>query len=205
VGFELPIFELPLVLLPGERLPLHIFEPRYKRMIGTSLERGEPFGVVLRDGEGPRTVGCTAHVTEVLERLEDERLNIIVTGDGPFRVIGRGADDEAPSAEVEMLDPDHGGDDPEAAAAAREAFSELAERVGATSPEPAELASGGAYGLAARVELPAETKQALLELRDEGERMRILARALRALQKALERSSDIAERASVNGKISIGM
>ena len=49
---ELPIFELPLVLLPGELLPLHIFEERYKRMIDHCLEQGEPFGVVFRDSEG---------------------------------------------------------------------------------------------------------------------------------------------------------
>ena len=51
-GVELPIFELPLVLLPGELLPLHIFEERYKRMIGRALDDGEPFGIVFRDDEG---------------------------------------------------------------------------------------------------------------------------------------------------------
>jgi hypothetical protein len=69
-GLELPIFELPLVLLPGEQVPLHIFEERYKRMVGTSLELGEPFGVVLRDDEGARSVGCTAIIDDVTERFE---------------------------------------------------------------------------------------------------------------------------------------
>ncbi len=83
---ELPIFELPLVLLPGELVPLHIFEERYKRMIAHCLEDGEPFGIVFRDGEGgARRVGCEARVTEVTERFDDGRLNIIVTGERPFR------------------------------------------------------------------------------------------------------------------------
>ena len=66
----MPIFELPLALLPGEQLPLHIFEERYKRMIGRSVDEGEPFGIVLRDDDGARSVGCTARVEEVLERFD---------------------------------------------------------------------------------------------------------------------------------------
>jgi Lon protease-like protein len=49
---ELPLFELPVVLLPGELMPLHIFEERYKRMIAHCLEAEEPFGIVLRDDDG---------------------------------------------------------------------------------------------------------------------------------------------------------
>ncbi|MFI5123138.1 MAG: LON peptidase substrate-binding domain-containing protein, partial [Vicinamibacteria bacterium] len=76
-GLELPIFELPLVLLPGELLPLHIFEERYKRMIARCLEDGEPFGIVFRDDDGgARRIGCEARVTEVTGRFDDGRLNI---------------------------------------------------------------------------------------------------------------------------------
>jgi Lon protease-like protein len=204
VSFVLPIFELPLVLLPGEQLPLHIFEERYKRMVSDSLERSEPFGVVLHDDDGPREVGCTAHVTDVLERFDDGRLNIVVTGDGPFRVLSRGAEPESPSGEVEMFEPEVSSEDAEAAEQARSAFADLAERVGGERPPDAELSERGAYGLAARIELPLETKQQLLETRDEGERMRLLARALTALSGALERAEAIAERASGNGKIKLG-
>src|SRR2546430_8275173 len=76
-GLELPIFELPLVLLPGEQVPLHIFEDRYKRMVGNALDQGEPFGIVLRDDEGARSIGCTARVDDVLERFDDGRMNIV--------------------------------------------------------------------------------------------------------------------------------
>src|SRR2546430_7481948 len=79
-GLELPIFELPLVLLPGEQVPLHIFEDRYKRMIGTSLEEGEPLGVVLRDDEGARSVGRTARIDAATERFDRGRMNNLVRG-----------------------------------------------------------------------------------------------------------------------------
>ena len=62
-GVELPIFELPVVILPGELLPLHIFEERYKRMIGHCLENAEPFGIVFRDeGGNAHRIGCMARV-----------------------------------------------------------------------------------------------------------------------------------------------
>src|SRR5688500_5860740 len=162
-GVELPIFELPLVLLPGELLPLHIFEDRYKRMIARCLEDGEPFGIVFRDDElGARRVGCEARVTEVTERFDDGRLNIIVTGERPFRVLDRFEAGDYPAGEVEPVEPRRDeGAFTDAAAEAREAFAELVSRVGGDPPEPEELESYDSYGIAARVELPPETKQQL--------------------------------------------
>jgi ATP-dependent Lon protease len=201
-GSEMPIFELPLALLPGEQLPLHIFEERYKRMIGRSVDEGEPFGVVLRDDDGARSVGCTARVEEVLERFDDGRMNIVVSGQEPFKVLDRFEAPEYPAGEVELIDEDDGvAVDEDSASAARTAFAELAERATGERPEAEELDGASAYAIAARIELPAETKQKLLELRDEDERMELLANALGAVEAALERAEEAAERASGNGKV----
>jgi Lon protease-like protein len=198
---ELPIFELPVVLLPGELLPLHIFEERYKRMIGRSVDSGEPFGIVFRDDTGgARNVGCTARVADVLERFEDGRLNIVVTGESPFRVLDRADAPEFPVGEIELIDaadePDP--DDEEAARGARAAFAELLDQVSEEGPSE-EIVEQGAYELAGRIELPADTKQRLLELRSEDERMRLLERALRTVADAVRRSQQIAEAAKGNG------
>jgi ATP-dependent Lon protease len=199
------IFELPLVLLPGERAALHIFEERYKRMISDCLDSGDPFGVVLRDDDGARNVGCEARVDEVLERFDDGRMNIVVSGGRPFRVLDRFEEAEYPAGEVEPID-DPGAaaveDDP-TADATRDAFAELAERATGERPDAAELAAADAYGIAARVELPPETKQALLESRSEDERLEMLGRALGAVREALEKAEGIAERARSNGKVRI--
>src|SRR5215208_5250577 len=206
-GLELPIFELPLVLLPGELLPLHIFEDRYKRMIARCLEDGEPFGIVFRDDElGARRVGCEARVTEVTERFDDGRLNIIVTGERPFRVLDRFEASDYPAGEVEPVEPrlEDAPATSDTALEAREAFAELVRRVGGDPPDPEDLDTYDSYSIAARVELPPETKQQLLEQRFEPERMRILAVALGVLVAAVSRSREIAERAKVNGKVIVG-
>jgi Lon protease-like protein len=206
-GTELPIFELPVVILPGELLPLHIFEERYLRMIGHCLETAEPFGIVFRDDEGTaHRIGCTARVTEVLERFDDGRMNVVVTGEQPFRVLERFDEPDYPAGEVEPLpaDDEPSEDDPEAADMARQAFAELVRRVSGETPEDLDIETEDAYGIAARVELPVETKQALLEQRAESERMRVLGNALRALVAAVARSGEIAERAKMNGKVIVG-
>jgi ATP-dependent Lon protease len=77
---EIGLFPLGIVLLPGEQVPLHIFEPRYRELIGECLERGVPFGLVFADESGMRGVGTEAAVVEVSHRFDDGRLNIVVEG-----------------------------------------------------------------------------------------------------------------------------
>ena len=57
---EIGLFPLALVLTPTERVPLHIFEPRYKELIGECIADGEPFGLVLEDDAGRRNIGTLA-------------------------------------------------------------------------------------------------------------------------------------------------
>src|SRR5205807_2616900 len=84
-----PLFPLGIVLLPTEVVPLHIFEDRYKLMIGRCLDEETEFGIVwLADG-GLRDIGCTARVVEVLDRMPDGRMNILVQGERPFRMLER--------------------------------------------------------------------------------------------------------------------
>ena len=92
----------------------------------------------------------------------------------------------------------------DAEAAGPQAFAELVRRVSGETPEDLDIETEDAYGIAARVELPVETKQALLEQRAESERMRVLGNALRALVAAVARSGEIAERAKMNGKVIVG-
>ncbi len=195
---ELPIFELPLAIVPAERVSLHIFEERYRSMIGASLEHGSPFGIVYRDEAGPRTIGCTALVADVVERYDDGRMDIICRGGDAFRVLERFEAPDWPAALVEMLDisePERGLT--EELAAARAAFAGLLEAVGADAARAD--AAAGAFAIAGQIEMPAEEKQGLLEDADESSRLIALEGSLRRLLAGLKRSREIAERAKSNG------
>ena len=95
--FLLPLFPLPnLVFFPSTRLPLHVFEPRYRQMVSDALETDKRFGIVLlRPGweadyfGAPAIHGCgTMGTIEQAVPLDDGRFNILVHGDVRFRVVG---------------------------------------------------------------------------------------------------------------------
>ena len=77
---EIGLFPLGIVLLPTEQVPLHIFEDRYKELIDECLAEEREFGLVYADDDGLRPVGTLAAVTEVIERFDDGRLNVVVEG-----------------------------------------------------------------------------------------------------------------------------
>jgi Lon protease-like protein len=77
---KIPLFPLGLVLMPQMPLPLHIFEERYKLMIGECLSEKREFGIVYFNGTDIQTVGCTASIESVLKRYDDGRLDILTRG-----------------------------------------------------------------------------------------------------------------------------
>jgi Lon protease-like protein len=91
---KIPLFPLGVVLLPDMLLPLHIFEDRYKQMIARCLADDRPFGIVLFDGQSIRSVGCMARITEVIERYDDGRMDILTLGGERF-VIRELIEDQA--------------------------------------------------------------------------------------------------------------
>jgi Lon protease-like protein len=90
--FEVPLFPLHVVLFPGMALPLHIFEPRYRAMIGDCLADRAPFGVVLvlpesePQHEVPAKAGTLARIADY-ERLPDDRYNVLALGTSRFEVV----------------------------------------------------------------------------------------------------------------------
>ncbi len=85
--YRLPLFPLQIVLFPGQQLPLHIFEERYKTMIGECIEYESPFGIVLAGESGIHKVGCTARISEVVETFPDGRMNVLALGGQRFELF----------------------------------------------------------------------------------------------------------------------
>jgi Lon protease-like protein len=206
-----PLFPLGIVLLPSEVVPLHIFEERYKTMIGECLESESEFGIVWLSDDGLRDIGCTARVTQVLAELEDGRMNVLVAGGRPFRLLRRIDDMAYPAGEIEVLpDEPDAEDDAEAevaelelAAEAHERYADLVEQVTDERPSAADLEDLDSYGMAATIEFDAGSKQELLELRSERERLAAVRDLFVSTMKRIESSEEAGELARSNGRIHI--
>jgi Lon protease-like protein len=198
-----PLFPLGLVLLPGETVPLHIFEERYKLMVGHCLEEESEFGIVWLADDGLRDIGCAAEITQVLERFDDGRLNILVRGTSAFRLDRRIGDLPYPAGDVELLEDEAAADD-ELLARARAGYADLVEEVTDSRPEPEALGELDAYGMAATLEIAPGAKQALLELRSEPARLEQLEALFAEALKRIKTAAKVAEQASGNGHLKPG-
>ena len=195
-----PLFPLGLVLLPGELVPLHIFEERYKVMVGECLDQEREFGIIWLSDDGLREVGCAARITQVLERFEDGRLNILVEGTLPFTLKRRIEDLPYPAGDVEPLE-DESDSDEEALARARALYADLVDEVTGSRPEPETLAELDAYGMAATLDVAPAAKQTLLELRSEPARLEQLEALFEEALQRIKLAQRAAERASGNGHL----
>jgi Lon protease-like protein len=201
---ELGLFPLEIVLLPTERIPLHIFEPRYKELIGECLADDGEFGLLLADDDGLRDIGTRAGVVNVLQEFEDGRLNIVVEGRERFRLLTLTAGRSFQTGEVEAVDDeerDDSAEPDEAAERALEVFRRLAREAEADVDEPDLESPHLSFELAARVDFGAQLKQELLELRSERARLRRLAELIERVLQAMAVEREVGDRASGNGKV----
>ena len=201
---DFPLFPLGLVALPSELIPLHIFEERYKTMIGRCREEESEFGIVWLADDGLRPIGCACEIAEVLERMPDGRLNLVARGTRAFRIEARQEELAYPAGTVEFLADREEQVEPEAAEEAHTVYAELVEQATDRTPDPAEVAAMSAYEMAATVEFGLEAKQGLLDLRSETARLKLVARLFRAAMKRLDFVERAQARARSNGKVRFG-
>jgi Lon protease-like protein len=195
-----PIFPLPLVLLPTELAPLHIFEERYKRMINLCLEDSAEFGIVWLGDDGLAEVGCTARITELIDRMDDGRMNILVRGGQPFKLVRRVDDLAYPAGDIELLEDEEDASSSHAESA-RSTYAEVVEKATDERPAPEDLADMDSYGMAATIELEPALKQRLLASRSEDERLEIVETLFEKAVERLERAEHVSEVARTNGKV----
>ena len=201
---DFPLFPLALVALPHELVPLHIFEERYRVMFDELLDSEGEFGIVWLTESGTKGIGCACEIAQVLERMEDGRLNVLTRGTRPFRIVERQDDMPYPAATVEFLRDKVEVPDERAADAARTAYAKLVVEATDSEPDPDELAEKTAYEMAATVDFGLDAKQGLLDLRSENARMRLVTRLFRAAIKRLDFVERAQARARSNGKVRFG-
>jgi Lon protease-like protein len=201
---DFPLFPLGLVALPGELIPLHIFEERYKTMMSECLREDREFGIVWLSDDGLREIGCACEIERVLERMDDGRMNLLTRGTRPFRVVERQGHLAYPAGVIEFLEDRPDSPDEELLSGAHEAYGELVRRATDRDPEASELVDMTAYDMAATVDFGLDAKQGLLDLRSENARLRLVTRLFRAAIKRLDFVDRAQARARSNGKVRFG-
>jgi Lon protease-like protein len=201
---DFPLFPLALVALPGEVVPLHIFEERYKTMMSECVDSGTEFGIVWMSDDELKEIGCACAIERVLERMDDGRMNLLARGTRPFRVLERQAHLPYPAGVVEFMEDAAEEPDAKLVGEARAAYADLVKRATDREPEDAELEEMGAYDMAATVDFGLDAKQGLLDLRSENARLRLVTRLFRAATKRLDFVDRAQARARSNGKVRFG-
>jgi Lon protease-like protein len=172
----LPIFPLPLVLLPGMPLPLHVFEDRYKEMMADILPENREFGIVFAKEEGIVNIGCTATVQKVVRRYEDGRLDLLASGQRRFEIDSLNEDRTYLQAEVEYFDDEEEESVPRALK--EKALLAFGQLQGNDDPSTFQAPARGSRlsFQMARLVKDLDERQTVLALRSENERLEHLVR-----------------------------
>lgn len=201
---NLGLFPLGLVLLPGEHVPLHIFEPRYRALIADCTLGARPFVLSFATDDGVTKIGCTAHPQALVRRFADGRMNLIVEGGERVEIVEQTTGELYITAHVRrIMDIDEPANDA-LAGEATERFARLSAAVAGAAHEP-DVRDGVplSYAIAGSFELDPAPKQQLLESRSETERLTLIRSLLDTALAALDRQEVAAERAHSNGKVTL--
>jgi len=199
---RIPLFPLNVVLLPGADLPLHIFEPRYRKMVRDCLDNKTQFGMLLALSDGVAGTGCTADILEVVKTHDDGRMDILTVGREPFRVVELFTDDPLLHGAVDYLDDHHVPGAPETQKSLVQIYEACHTLIFGDYPRDAEAPDGQqqlSYVIASKLPMDLLWKQRILELRTEAERQERLLAYLRDWAPHLQKVETQHRRAAGNG------
>jgi Lon protease-like protein len=195
----LPLFPLDLVLFPHTPIPLHIFEPRYKEMIGECLEQKAPFGIVRAKEDGIAEIGCTAEILDVSKRYDDGRMDIVCEGRRRFEVMQVNEDRSFLQAEVTYFDDESDRAPADQVQEALSLYGDLIRLLGADAELPEAATPQLSFNLAAPMPLDLDFKQTLLGMRSERERIAAIVKYYQLLLPRMRRAVKARQKAGGNG------
>lgn len=197
---SLPLFPLNLVLYPGEQLPLHIFEERYKELTTYCLDHNVSFGIVRAEDETIANVGTTARIEDIVARYDDGRMDIAVVGEERFRLLELYDEKSYHTADVVLLEDEEETLDLNLKERVITQHMKLLELAGRTvRPDLYQDEEALSYVLAQNAALEGKQKQELLELTSENDRIRYLIDHFETLIPRVEEKEDVHRRIRSNG------
>ena len=173
---NMPLFPLNIVAVPRERIPLHIFEPRYKRMIKDRIKTGAPFGIVLRDEKGVKSIGCSVKIIRVLKEHPTGEYDIIVQGQRCFRIKDKVQEnDKLWIGNVSYLE-DQESATTDLLEKTRDQYLHILLKLGLNEDMERHMAKNQSFDFVELINLPNKIKQKLIETNDENQRLKVISR-----------------------------
>ena len=178
---NIPLFPLNIVALPKEKIPLHIFEPRYKRMIKNSINSGEPFGIIHQDQDGFKSIGCSVKIVNVIKEYSSGEFDIIVEGQQCFQIETKvQEDDNLWIGTVSFLKDQHQINE-DLLDEIRDQYLHIIMKLGINEDMERHINKKNSFDFIEFVNLPNKIKQELLEEDDENKRLQIINRIFTAV------------------------
>ncbi len=182
INTRIPLFPLGVVLFPTSRVPLHIFEDRYKKLCEESLKNHSTFGINYVEEEKLHSIGCTAQIADVIKRYPDGKLDIITEGVRRYEIVKfeQGGDTDLAHATVRWIEDVTEERDLALADETIGLFNELCELAykGTIDTLDPLMWQGSdklpSFAIAQKSGLEADQRQALLSITSENERLAIL-------------------------------
>ncbi len=167
---RIPLFPLNMVVLPFEEVPLHIFEPRYKKMIQDSIENNTPFGIVLKNNGNIDNIGCSLDVTKVLKRYDTGEYDLIATGKKCFQIIDKVKEQELWVGDIEYMEAPIAQDD-KLLKKVQDKYLELLIKLGKEKNFDIYINREISFEFLIGISLPVELKRSILQLDNEADRL----------------------------------
>jgi len=198
---RIPLFPLDIVLFPGQAMPLHIFEPRYREMTRLCIDTQSPFGVVNVSGVKLAQTGCSAMIMKTLKEYEDGRCDILTAGQSAFQLIRTHNDKLYMEADVEYLEEDFTGVDSDISSQLEQLCNQCHQLLYGEDAPRFETEGGIslAYHVASELPIDVAIRQRLLEIRSEAERQLRLVAHLTDWYPQLQQREHVRGKAASNG------
>ncbi len=193
------LFPLDLVLLPGERIPLHIFEPRYRALVADCVLTASEFVLPLVRGDSVTEVACAARIESLIRRFSDGRMNVVVAGTRRVRITSAAEERPYLTGLVEDLPDDREDVDHTLERRVTDRFDDLVAQIAGGRLDVSRSDAPRSYAIAGQIQLEAVLKQTLLEERSENTRLAVVDEILVRALDQIDRPDEGARRSGSNG------
>ena len=167
---KIPLFPLNIIVLPYEEVPLHIFEPRYKKMIKNSIKENSPFGIVLDNSGNIDNLGCSLYVTKIIKEYKSGEYDLIATGSKRFKILEKEKQDDLWIGEIKYINEER-ITNKEIIKKVQNRYLELLMKLGKNKNFENYIKIETSYEFLKGISLPIEFKKDMLSINSELERL----------------------------------